>query len=324
METKANYALIGAFVLAAFIATVAFIAWLSGSQFDQQFDEYEVVFSGPVRGLSVGGEVRYNGLRVGEVTRLSLDPENSGEVVATVEIDGATPVQTNSYARLEPQGLTGLSYIQIFSGGDDFPLQKDLGRGPYIIPGEMSTLDNILDGGSDVVTEANRALIRANALLSDEAIADFQGILANINRLSGRLAEAEVDPKSIQELIDNASNAALDLSRTLRTYDALGKDVQRVVNEDVARVLLEIEGIGADVEKALSEYTDVAVEGELLVVDAREAINRLSTSGLTDLEETTESLRLLVGSLNRISQQLEQSPLAFIVGDDRQVVEIPQ
>ena len=324
METKANYALIGAFVLAAFIATVAFIAWLSGSQFDQQFDEYEVVFSGPVRGLSVGGEVRYNGLRVGEVTRLSLDPENSGEVVATVEIDAATPVQTNSYARLEPQGLTGLSYIQIFSGGDDFPLQKDLGRGPYIIPGEMSTLDNILDGGSDVVTEANRALIRANALLSDEAIADFQGILANINRLSGRLAEAEVDPKSIQELIDNASNAALDLSRTLRTYDALGKDVQRVVNEDVARVLLEIEGIGADVEKALSEYTDVAVEGELLVVDAREAINRLSTSGLTDLEETTESLRLLVGSLNRISQQLEQSPLAFIVGDDRQVVEIPQ
>ena len=324
METKANYALIGAFVLAAFIATVAFIAWLSGSQFDQQFDEYEVVFSGPVRGLTVGGEVRYNGLRVGEVTRLSLDPENSGEVVATVEIDAATPVQTNSYARLEPQGLTGLSYIQIFSGGDDFPLQKELGRGPYTIPGEMSTLDNILDGGSDVVTEANRALIRANALLSDEAIADFQGILANVNALTARLAQAEVDPKSIQGLIDDASQAARDLSVTLRTYDALGKDAQRILNEDVQRVLLEIEGIGSDVEKALAEYTDVAVEGELLVVDAREAINRLSTSGLTDLEETTESLRLLVGSLNRISAQLEQSPLAFIVGDDRQVVEIPQ
>ena len=324
METKANYALIGAFVLFAFVAMVAFVAWLSGSQFDQDFDEYDVIFSGPVRGLGVGGEVRYNGLRVGEVTRLSLNPEDTASVVATIEIDANTPVQTNSYARLEPQGLTGLSYIQIFSGGDENPLQKDLGRGPYQIPGEMSTLDNILDGGTDVVENARLALIRANNLLSDEAIADFQGILSNVNRLSARLADAEVDPKSIQELIDAATQAARDLSVTLRTYNDVGKDVQRLLQEDVQRVLTEIEGIAADVDRTLTAYEGVAVEGELLVVDAREAINRLSTSGLTDLEETTESLRQLVSSLNRIAAQLEQSPLAFIVGDDRQVVEIPQ
>ena len=35
METKANYALIGAFVLLAFAAAVAFVAWLSNSEFDQ-------------------------------------------------------------------------------------------------------------------------------------------------------------------------------------------------------------------------------------------------------------------------------------------------
>ena len=324
METKANYALIGAFVLFAFVAMVAFVAWLSGSQFDQDFDEYEVIFSGPVRGLGVGGEVRYNGLRVGEVTRLSLNPEDTASVVATIEIDANTPVHTNSYARLEPQGLTGLSYIQIFSGGDEFPLLKNLGRGPYEIPGEMSTLDNILDGGTDVVENARLALIRANNLLSDEAIADFQGILSNVNAITARLAEAEVDPKSIQELIDTATQAARDLSTTLRTYNDVGKDVQRILQEDVQRVLAEVEGIAADVDQTLTAYEGVAVEGELLMVDAREAINRLSTSGLTDLEETTESLRQLVSSLNRISAQLEQSPLAFIVGDDRQVVEIPQ
>ena len=77
MENKAHYALIGTFVLIAALAAVAFFAWLANAQFDQQFDEYEVVFTGPVRGLTKGSEVRYNGLRVGEVMRLRWDEEES-------------------------------------------------------------------------------------------------------------------------------------------------------------------------------------------------------------------------------------------------------
>ena len=324
METKANYALIGAFVLFVFVAAIGFIAWLSGSQFDQKFDRYEVVFNGPVRGLSVGGEVRYNGLRVGEVTRLSLDPDDSDTVIASIEVDAQTPVQTNSFARLEPQGLTGLSYIQIFSGGDEFPLLKELGRGPYEIPGEMSTIDDILEGGGDVVENAQRALQRVNALMSDEAIRDFQGILANTNALSARLAETEFDPEALSNLMNNASQAARDLSATLETYNGLAEDVRAVVDTDVKAILARIDQTLATVEGAVVEYQGLAGDGQELVVDARDAINRLSNSGLTDLEETTDSLRDLVLSLNRIAVQLEQSPIQFIVGDERQQVEIPQ
>ena len=73
MENRAHYALIGTFVLVALFAIIAFVAWLSSAQFDQQFDEYEVTFNGAVRGLSQGSEVRFNGLKVGEVRRLRLD-----------------------------------------------------------------------------------------------------------------------------------------------------------------------------------------------------------------------------------------------------------
>ena len=158
METKANYALIGAFVLAAFISAVAFIAWLSGSQFDQQFDEYEVIFDEAVRGLSQGGEVRYNGLRVGEVKRLTLDPADTNRVIALIEVDANTPVKRDSFAQLEPLGLTGLSYIQIFSGSESSPLLETDGRDLPRIQGEPSRIDSILEGGDDVVTNATIAL----------------------------------------------------------------------------------------------------------------------------------------------------------------------
>ena len=324
METKANYALIGAFVLAAFIAVIGFIAWLSGSQFDQQFTRYEVVFSGPVRGLTTGGEVRFNGLRVGEVVRLSLDPEDSGSVLAAIEIDANTPVHTNSSAKLEPQGLTGLSYIQIFSGGDEFPLLKDLSRGPYQIPGEMSELDNLLEGGGDVLENAGIALARLNSLMNEESIANFQGILANTNRLSARLADADFDPETLNMLINDASQAARDLSATLETYELLASDVRTIVDTDVKATIAKIDATLGSIDRAVVSYEGVAGDGKDLITDARDAINRLSNSGLTDLEETTNSLRDLVGSLNRIAVQLEESPIQFIVGDERQQVEIPQ
>ena len=86
MESKANYALIGTFVLIAMLAAVAFITWISSAQFDQEYDEYEVVFVGPVRGLSRGSEVRYNGLNVGEVVGLRWDDDDNNTVIARVRV----------------------------------------------------------------------------------------------------------------------------------------------------------------------------------------------------------------------------------------------
>jgi phospholipid/cholesterol/gamma-HCH transport system substrate-binding protein len=53
-------------------------------------------------------------------------------------------------------------------------------------------------------------------------------------------------------------------------------------------------------------------------------VNRLSNSGLTDLEETVDAIRRLVLSLGRVADALEQSPLEFISGTESDVVELPQ
>ena len=78
MERDAHYAAVGIATVALIAALAVFTIWLARLQFANDYDLYDIVFYGPVRGLSEGGEVHFNGIRVGEVTDLNLDP-NKGD-----------------------------------------------------------------------------------------------------------------------------------------------------------------------------------------------------------------------------------------------------
>lgn len=325
MENKAHYALVGMFVLMFFLAIIAAILWLSNSQFDRQFDDYEVSFSGAVRGLSQGSEVRFNGLKVGEVTRLGLDPEDANTVIAGIQVISDTPVDTKSYARLEPLGLTGLSYIQIFSGGEEFPLLKDLpGRGPKRIEGQMSQLDSFLDGGGSVIDNASVALKRVNAVLADEAIRDFHGILRNIEYITANIDSAELDMAEINGMIKSIRLAADRITITADSITETSTSIDTIAKEDIRSLLARAEQSLGQIDGAVGSFDILAGNGDQLVTDARDAINRVSNSGLTDLEETIDGIRRVVQTFGRIADSLEQNPAQFIAGSERETVELPQ
>ena len=125
MERDAHYAAVGIATVALLVALAVFTIWLARLQFNKDYDVYDIVFYGPVRGLSEGGEVHFNGIRVGEVTNLNLDPKKGDQVIARVRLNGTTPVRVTSRAQLEPQGITGLNYIQITAGTPESALLKD-------------------------------------------------------------------------------------------------------------------------------------------------------------------------------------------------------
>ena len=325
MENKANYALIGAFVLMALAATVGFIIWLTGAQFDQEFDQYQVEFSGPVRGLSPGSEVRFNGIAVGSVTAIRLNPDDPNVVLADIQVDSATPVDTRSYAALEPLGLTGLNYLQIFAGGEQYPLLKDsIPRGTPRIPGEGDQLNTLLEGGGTVVDQAQTALARINIVLSDENLANFNGILANLNRLTTELDLSEFDVANVNALVSDLRRTAQEFERTAEAFQETANSATGVIDNDARQLFASLEQTLDEVDTTLSTYRSVGGNVDELVVDVRDAVNRLSNSGLTDLEETVDAIRRLVTSLGRVADALEQNPLSFISGSEQDVVELPQ
>ena len=116
METRANYVLIGAFTVLTAVFLLLFALWAAKFSSDRDWDRYEVIFSEPVTGLTEGGSVQYNGIGVGTVDRLSLDPDDARNVIALLKLKSDTPVKVDTRAKLSQQGITGVPFI-LLSGG---------------------------------------------------------------------------------------------------------------------------------------------------------------------------------------------------------------
>ena len=329
MENRANFALIGMFVLVAFAAAVGFFIWLSGTSLNKEYDFYEVSFDGGVRGLNEGSEVRFNGLSIGQVTRLRYDEEDPNLVLARIQVSENTPIDTAASAQLFPLGLTGLNYIEITPGPalDPVMLNSLPGRTKRIV-GQASAVDDILLGGGDVLTEAQIALRRANLLLSDDNLQTFSQILKNIEQVTASVDLSELEASKLNDLMDSLTQAADAIAETARSIEGTSETIESIAGDDLRALLASADSTLGNVDGTLSSFDGVAAgvgdDASALIVDARDAINRLSNSGLTDIEETLDAVRSLVDTLGRVADSLEQSPTEFIVGTEREEVVLPQ
>src|SRR6059058_4849876 len=107
MEKHANYALVGLSTLILLVGLLIFAVWLARFQFARENDLYDIVFQGPVRGISQVGEVHFNGIKVGEITKIALDRTNPTRVISRARVTSDVPIRVDSFATLEPQGITG-------------------------------------------------------------------------------------------------------------------------------------------------------------------------------------------------------------------------
>ena len=105
METKANYLMIGGFVLGVLVLAFIFVFWMSN--FAGGGKRYYIVFQSSVAGLTTGSSVGFNGIKVGEVQSFALDPEDARKVQVLISVSDGTPVRQNSRGSIQSMGLTG-------------------------------------------------------------------------------------------------------------------------------------------------------------------------------------------------------------------------
>ncbi len=189
METRAPFVLIGAFVLAAIVAVFGFVYWLNNTGGLGPRTTYHVQFDGSVPGLLVGAGVLFNGIRVGEVTNLSLVADNPRRVNATISVATSTPVRADTKVGLEFQGLTGVPVIALEGGSAPPP------------SGQMPTLTAEPGAGQSMTQAARDALRKVDAVLSEnseplkDTIANFKvfsdGLARNTGKLDGIIAGLE-------------------------------------------------------------------------------------------------------------------------------------
>src|SRR5690242_9313843 len=113
MERDANYVAVGTFILLVIGMAVAFVIWYTDSSDGRKYTKYEIGFAGSVSGLDEGSPVRYLGVDVGRVRRLSIDPKDASRVQIFVEVDQQAPISSATRASLGLQGVTGLLYVNL-------------------------------------------------------------------------------------------------------------------------------------------------------------------------------------------------------------------
>jgi len=248
METRAHYVAIGSFTLLVITAAFAFVFWFRGTDGRGNTENYRIVFTGSVSGLSKGSLVMYNGLKVGEVTSLSLMADDPSRVVAVVTVDASTPMNVDTKARLEFQGLTGVASIQLSGGGPNsqkLASSKD-GR-PPIIYADRSDFQDLLESAQRLAKKAEDVLTQADRLFSVNAGA-INATVRNVEMFSKSLAE---NSEGVGKFLSSTGDAAEKISSLAVTLEGLSNNLDKIVKAvnpaDVSKIVSDLQAISSTV-----------------------------------------------------------------------------
>jgi phospholipid/cholesterol/gamma-HCH transport system substrate-binding protein len=310
MEREANYVAVGAFVLLVVAMGALFVYWYSDAHDQRNFKRYEVYFDGSVSGLAVGGQVRYLGVDVGRVVRIKLDQRAADRVQVIVDIDTTAPISERTLAQLSLQGVTGLLFIDLFQqhpGALPERLMEPIASEHYpVIRSIRSNFDIFVSGLPQVAGQIGELATRGNKLLSNENLAEFSRLVANLDRAGATLPRAASDAAQLIAELREATTASRELIAKINAAtETAGPDMVaavarlRVSAEHLASASEQLDGLLTEDRGALHGF----VQESLPQVDA---LLRDSRDAAREFEQLSRSLR------ENPAQVLYQSPSAAV------------
>ena len=301
METKANHVLIGLFTIIVSLLTVFFALWAANYNSNKNWDEYEVIFKDAVTGLGNGGIVQYNGINVGEVRRLRLDPQDPRKVIARIRLEADTPVKIDTKAKLAFIGLTGVAQIQLSGGLPESPRLLPTPEHPIpIIATQPSALQNLSAAADDIVE-------RIRTILSDENVARISGTLDDIHQISSTIAGQKQD---IAALLKNLREVTVQLNTTLVKAQGSMDKIDNNVVDKLPEIMKKLDATLAQLEGASKNANN-------MLGDNREAISSFTQNGLGQVGPTLTELRTLVRELRHVTSRLDRNPGGYVTGRTR-------
>ena len=306
METRAHYVLIGGFMLGSLILAVLFSLWLGSVE--REFDEYDVIYEETVSGLQVGAAVQFNGIPVGEVSDLSLAPNNPSRVIARIRVEDGTPIKTTTVGELELAGVTGLAIIQLVGGLPTDPAIEDVTtRRIPEIKGEAGGIALAISSAGDIFANASRILDQDNA----ETIGR---ILDDVEALTDALADNE---PAIKQIIEDAAittavvrRQAEALDTTVASLNTILARTEGLLGEEAATALGELEAAATNVNLLVGDIQDIVDEN-------RPAIDAFAQQGLGSAVGVIAQAGRLVDTADALLLEIDRDPARFVLGEGR-------
>ncbi len=343
MSQRANYFKLGLFVIGAIAAGIIVLLIIGTGRFLQKRVTIETYFNESVQGLDIGSKMKYRGVEVGQVTRISftyvkyeqdkpmgdrkryvlveaqIQPRLVGgkaaNDIASAE-STALEVEKGLRVKLAPQGITGTSYLEIdyVDAANNPPLPIDWAPDNIYIPSAPSTVGQIVNSASEILERIHNL--------------DVESVVNNLNKLLTTTNErvAALDTKSLQQRTE----------RTLAKIESTLNDIAaKKLSDEAVALLAELRKSNAELQATLSnptfkklpESADAAIQKVRdLVADPKLAssiahmestlsrLDRIFGGGESDLTSTIENLRQISDNLRDLTEDAKRYPSNVIFG----------
>ncbi|MGE0232768.1 MAG: MlaD family protein [Flavobacteriaceae bacterium] len=305
METRASPIIVGLFTIVAIVAAFAFIYWLGryGEQGAQT--DYRVVFVDDVSGLNTGSPVLFNGIKVGQVSSMTLAPYDPTQIIVRISVANDTPVKVDTKALLQTQGITGGAVLMLKPGkATSTPLTEAWGdpdTAPLIFA-ERSGLQNLLDAAQQLVARVDGVVVRLDSIIATNETAVTR-IVDNVETLTGSLAGKS---DKIGQFIDDAAAVAHDLRSASERIDSLVARIDGMIGTTD-------DGFIANLNETAKSFREMSDNLNRKIESIGADVQRFSGSGLRDIQAFVAEGQRTLRSMDRVLSEFERNPSRFLM-----------
>lgn len=322
METKANYVAVGIFTLVLLLAAFGFVWWSSGVGGGGDFATLRIKIPGSASGLGRGSAVLFNGVKVGDVTRIFIDVNDPTVALADTTIDKLTPITKSTTADVGLAGLTGQASIELKGGvvGEENILAVAEANGTVAeITANPSALGNILQLAQNFLTRADGVLTGLESFVN-EARVPLVATATNAQKFSealGRNAD-NIDDflASVGDLSKTFTSVSGRLDSTLAAVEDLLKavDQQKITTivgnvetftNDLKGASDNIEGLLTGVDKAVTSIATLSQNATGTLARVDEIVANVDPaaikSAIEGIKVTTETARKAADDISKVT-----------------------
>lgn len=237
MNPKINYTLVGGFVVLLVLGGLFFISFMTQDSRNVDRLPYVTYFYSSVSGLNERAAVKYRGVPVGYVEKISLanDPER---VRLNLRLDSDLSVRTNTFATLQFQGITGLLFVELQSSNEPGEQLNTSEKVPAVIASQGSRLIEITENLDLAVQNFNQLTLSLNRLSDQLGMFTDPNMQQQVTRLLTSLeqlsntAEARIstfDPEVFHQLARDFSTYTEQMQNSLSTeLQQMGQQLQNL------------------------------------------------------------------------------------------------
>lgn len=293
MNTKENKRslIVGLFTLLGLIILVVGILVLSSQQ--NKFSKNLIVktYFNDVKGLKVGNNVWFSGVKVGIIKEISFESIDQVRVVMTIQEKDSEFIRKDAVATLGSDGLIGNSIISLVGGSSQYPAIENndiLKSGPS---GGMDQMIGLLQDNGDNLSEItkNFAILSKHmvegkgtvgALLTDEKLAN--DLRSSVTSLSTVMAEANHAVSNLTALtkkMNREEGLIHDLTTDTEVFASLRESAAQLQGvTQVASALMQNLNLASERLNDKDNALNVLTNDPAAAVEIKQILKNLNTS----------------------------------------------